>query len=537
MKKYLLAIFAIFCLCIAVTADAPSIGATPEQTATIVQRTANAAATKTARVVDTQTSTAATSTANAHLTQTSVALTTVPPATKTAQAGATNTSVALTVTAAVQTASAVAATMTTVADKTSTAKAALTANAIATQTANAAATQTSVDQTVTAAVQTASAVAATMTTVANTTGTARAVATSVAQTATASAPTPTNTPAPCVFVVPVGNSIQTALNSATSGCTIQLRNGTHTITTPLQSMSDGVTMTSYPGEFATINGNATAAQIITVDHSMSFVNMAMTNAGGTYGDLVILNGDNTTFTDFVGYGVNQAIINMSATADGMTVTGCDMSHAATGIQIRGTNVVIDDCYFHDMDRVVNDDPLNCTGSHGGQAVSVLDSVGPVLVENSVGYLLTAPSQCYVDDGSFVEIVRGSNVTVTNNSASFGVTFMESAGIVTNNIISYNTVDSQVFLTLHDSGGFTIQHNTVTNLAQNIFFGGTSSVTDFSFNTISNGADRMFWLTTHAPTCSFHDNTYTWTYTGSRPFGHEGTSNWTTKALWLANVEC
>ena len=300
----------------------------------------------------------------------------------------------------------------------------------------------------------------TNTAVANTATAAPTKTATAAATGTATkTPSATQTASADIVVVAVGDSIQAALDKATKGQTIALRGGTHVVTSTLVTRVDGVTITNYQNEAAVVDGNSTVDPLINVGHADTIANLTMQNVGGTYGDVIRVSGNGAVIKTLTASGAPQALINVKAGTNNTTITGCDVSHATTGVQISGTNVVVDGCYFHDMDKTVHDGG-DCSGSHGGQGVAVNYLPGPVTVRNSKGNNLKANSICYGLDGAFVEIYKSQNVLVENNIDSNGVVFVEANGDTTNNRLNANEVHNEAFLTMHQANGMMITNNQV-----------------------------------------------------------------------------
>lgn len=258
----------------------------------------------------------------------------------------------------------------------------------------------------------------------------------------------------------------------------------------------------------------------------------MRNTGGTYGDVLVITGGGAVVTGFTGYDTNQSVINVKDSASDVSISDCDTSDAATGIQISGTDVTVSECMFHDMTRMINDNAGNCSGAHGGQGVNLYNTIGPVTIANNHGHNLKATSVCYGTDGAFAEIYNAQNVLIEDNMSESGEVFVESNINPTGNTIIGNTISNEAFLTLQQATGMTIRNNTVTNMTYNVYLG-SGPPTEFSFNSIS-GSSRFFWLDVVPPTCSWHDNTYTWT--GSGTFGHAGSTNYSTVSSWNAAIE-
>jgi hypothetical protein len=320
-------------------------------------------------------------------------------------------------------------------------------------------------------------------------------------------PTDTPTPAGCVFAVAPGQSIQTALNQATAGCTVRLLAGTHTITAELTMATSGVTLDGDPGS------------------------VLVGNIADPFGDLIVVSASQIIISDITGQSANQAIINQSAGSVGLQVTGGDFSDAATGVQIQGQSASISGNHFHDLDREINGG--NCALAHGGQAVGVLNTSGPVTVENNTAANNIIPSACFGTDGAFVEIFNASNVMVMDNEDTNGVTFIESAGATSGNSVHGNTVSgTDSFLTLHNPSGFDIQGNVVTNQTANTYMG-TGSPLAFRNNQIG-GVGRQFWINTKPPVCTWSGNTYDWIAGGT--FGHAGGTNYSSVGAWVSAVE-
>ena len=357
--------------------------------------------------------------------------------------------------------------------------------------------------------------------------------TPIPPTATNTAVPPTATPAPCVYEVGSTAQLTSALASATSGCHIVLFGGTYTTSSTLETTNDGVIIEAAEQTVPIIDGNNTANPVFKIDNNnITFSAITVRNSGGTFGDLVEVSGDNVGIDSMTGYDANQSGINVLASANGIVIWGCDISDAATGIQISGTYVEVTACTFHDMDRMINDSG-DCSQAHGGQGVNIFNAPTYVRVKESFGYNLQAVSNCYGTDGAFAEIYNSQNVYIEENYADGGEVFSEVNVNPTNVFISGNTVKNQAFLTLQQAQGVHVLTNTVTSPTYNIYMGGSQSITEFAGNNITSN-DRVFWLDFVPSTCAFHDNTYTWT--GSGTFGHAGSTNYSSVAAWTAALE-
>jgi hypothetical protein len=359
---------------------------------------------------------------------------------------------------------------------------------------------------------------------------------SIPATATNS-PAPGNTPSSSPtntgssIVVAVGENIQAALDRARPGETIELRGGTHPVTSTLLTRSGGVTITNYGDEQVVLDGGGVVDPLLQIDHAVQVSNLTAQNVGGSYGDVFVVTGDGVVLRGVTGSTAPQAVINIKSSADNVLVERCDASKAATGVQVSGTNVTITDCTFHDMDRMINDGG-DCSGAHGGQGVAVNNSVGPVTVRNSKGSNLKATSACYGVDGAFVELYYSQNVLIEKNVDSGGVVFVEANGDTTNNRILANQVTGEAFLTMHQANGMTIADNVVVNPTANAYFGGSTAGLVFSRNTMS-GNVRFYWISGPVAPGTFANNLYTWS--GSE-FGYANGVRFKSVSEWITAIE-
>jgi hypothetical protein len=275
-------------------------------------------------------------------------------------------------------------------------------------------------------------------------------------------------------------TIQAGINKLSPGDILYVRGGTYTPGSTVRFSRPGtadklITVRSYPGETPVIDGHAVLTSVLTVGNIAWIIldGLTVRNAGGSNGNNIsITNATDVTLRNIVSSGAPQDDIRIDETSARVQVDGCDVSGAATGIDIRGRNILVTGCQSHDQTHMVNDG-ADCDsnpqtgGDHGGQAFAVNETPGPVEIRDSAGWGNVARSICYGTDGVFVELYRSQNVSVDHNRSLGGVVTFETAGDTSGIRLWRNEVWDEPFLVSHQASGMTIANNTVWNTKASI----------------------------------------------------------------------
>jgi hypothetical protein len=289
-------------------------------------------------------------------------------------------------------------------------------------------------------------------------------------------------------------TIQHAIASAAPGTKIFVRQGSYA---PFSINRPDLTVTSAPGERATIVGNAGARNNIMVSATASTVsNLTVTGCVPNPRANVDITGDEGS-----GIRVNQVT---KATISGVTVqnseghnaagkpVGCygilitdsanvhvtnsNVFHNGAGIVVSGggKGVLIDHDNVHDQNVIIwntaakNDD----FGGYGLAATFVTDSPGPVFRDNTV-QRNHGPSTDYGVDGGGMELYDADNVTISGNSfeANDGVMETGTSGrsacsgtVFTDNKATGDGASYDTGLVLRCGTGMVISDNTFTNMS-------------------------------------------------------------------------
>lgn len=357
--------------------------------------------------------------------------------------------------------------------------------------------------------------------------------------------TPTQTPTgTSYYVAPNGNDanpgtlaapfaeVQTGLVRLTPGDTLYLRGGTYFPSTSLWIVQQGtaarpITVRNYPGETPVIDGRGRVDHHVLVTENSAWLVLAgltVQNAGGVYGNgISLFNTVDSVLRDITVRGAPQDAISIGPTSSRITVLNCDLSDAATGLEIQGHDVLIDGCKSHDNGRMLwdgfdcDDDPAT-GGDHGGQAFAVNGTNGPVEIRNSEGWNNTTPSICYGRDGAFVELFRSQNVNIHHNRSRDGVVTLEASGDTSGIRFWRNQVSNEWFLTAHQANGLTIANNTIWNTKPDVWtmvwigggtaFGNGGTAGLVFVNNIVSTPGRFFWIGRPLdPTATIDTNLY------------------------------
>jgi parallel beta-helix repeat protein len=326
-------------------------------------------------------------------------------------------------------------------------------------------------------------------------------------------------------------SVDQAVKAVPAGSHIFLRDGRYP---PFIVDRPGLTVTSAPGERATIVGREGVRDVIRVSAAdVSVVDVTVTgcvpklnpdvNVTGDHGSGIRV--DRATGVVIRGvtvrdsHGVNAGGLPvgcygiLATSARDLRITGCDVSHNGAGIVISrgGRNVLVDNNNVHDQDVIIQNTraPLDDFGGYGLAASFVTDSPGPVFRGNTVQHNIGLSADYGVDGGG-VEIYDAANTTITGNTFVDNNGVLEtgtgSSGRCANDAFTGNTVAVRghvkqqphfTGLVLRCSAAMTISHNTFEGLRNFTFlvsaagpFAGAVDQLRISDNTVSQAPDAV-----------------------------------------------
>ena len=164
-------------------------------------------------------------------------------------------------------------------------------------------------------------------------------------------------------------TVQVGLNLLRPGDRLILRGGTYYPSAPLTFPLTGtsaypISVENYPGETPVIDGKGVLTAIISTYKISSIVLKGLTlqNSGGARGKGIELwSTTNVKMQGLVIQNVPQAAIYIDEGSSNVTISNCDLSGAATGVDIRGRDVTVDGCRSHDNNRMINNG-ADCDGS-------------------------------------------------------------------------------------------------------------------------------------------------------------------------------
>ena len=214
---------------------------------------------------------------------------------------------------------------------------------------------------------------------------------------------------------------QEAVNRALPGSIILLRSGSYGL---FHIESSGtsqspITISSYPGERAIVDGRGKATQVVSVVGAHDVVLSHITIQGAVGKDegsglYVGAGSHDVTFED----GLVRGIDGFGILIDGstrVTIRRSEITDTATGIRIRtaGDQVLVEDNRIFNNDRmVINDRGGN--NDYGAQGVAFQFTTGLVTVRNNQIYGQRAQSFDYGQDGAAFEVFGASNLLITGN---------------------------------------------------------------------------------------------------------------------------
>ena len=211
-----------------------------------------------------------------------------------------------------------------------------------------------------------------------------------------STPTPTPTPAPaegCSRIVAAGGSVQAAVDASTSGNVICLRGGTYTAFTVAKS---GLTISSYPGETATIRGQTLVRGV----SSGTIRNLSLTGATSTF----------------------QAGLRVDSSS-GVKVSGNRMAGNSLGLFLFNAraalvenNVVTDNAYGIEVHGATDGTIIRSNRvDENDRYLDSARSAGGINFHKTSGGIIVSDNTFFGNNEVAIEIYAASNITLTRNS--------------------------------------------------------------------------------------------------------------------------
>ena len=346
-------------------------------------------------------------------------------------------------------------------------------------------------------------------------------------------------------------TVSHAVATAPSGSVIYVRDGTYR---PFTISRTGLTVTSAPGERATIAGRAGTRDVVLVKASgVTVSNLTVsgcvpnrnpdTDVPGDEGSGIrVASTSGVTVTGVIvrdSHGTNAG--GLPVGCYGILVTGsrdvqitsAEVYHNGAGIAVNGAGrgVVVANNNVHDQDVIVlntlaADDDF---GGYGLGAAFVTDSPGPVFRGNVVRRNY-GPSTDYGVDGGGIELYDALNTTITGNTFAANNGVMETgsgsngtcAGTVfSDNIASGDQdpsgLDSDTGLVLRCGAGMVIKGNTFVHLADFTFllstgddFAGSIAGLQIRGNTVTRRSGAVVYRLQYAsgtPSVNIDGNRY------------------------------
>jgi hypothetical protein len=279
---------------------------------------------------------------------------------------------------------------------------------------------------------------------------------------------------PGTLAAPLG-SIQAGLNKLVAGDALVLRGGTYSLGATLTLPRSGaagrpITIRNHPGETPVLDGAfARPVGLDLVGRSwvvLEGFTVQRVGTGKGHAGVKLTGATDITVRDLTVADHRDIGLLIDADSRRVSVLGGRYSRATTGIRVNGRDVLIDGVESFDHNRMIDNgedcDGDGAYGEHGGQAIAVADSPGPVEIRNSRGWNNKASSICYGWDGAFVELFRAQNVDVHHNHSRNGVVFAEAAGDTSGIRLWRNEVINEQFLATHQANGMTVANNTIHN---------------------------------------------------------------------------
>lgn len=329
-----------------------------------------------------------------------------------------------------------------------------------------------------------------------------------------------------------------AVATARSGSMIYVRGGTYR---PFTIARTGLTVTSAPGERATIAGRAGTRDVVLIKASGVTVSHLTvigcvpnkdpdTDVPGDEGSGIrVASTSGVTVTGVTvrdSHGTNAAGLPVGCYGILITgsrdvqVTSAEVYHNGAGIAVNGggRGVVVADNNVHDQDVIVLNTPAAADdfGGYGLGAAFVTDRPGPVFRGNVVRRNY-GPSTDYGVDGGGIELYDALNTTITGNTFAANNGVMEtgtgSHGTCSGTVFSDNTatgdqdpsgLDSDTGLVLRCAAGMVIKGNTFVHLTDFTFllttgddFGGSIAGLQIRDNTVTRRSGAVVYRLQYA----------------------------------------
>jgi hypothetical protein len=328
-------------------------------------------------------------------------------------------------------------------------------------------------------------------------------------------------------------TISHAVSAAPAGSAIFVRTGTYQ---PFTVSRKGLTVTSAPGERATIQGVAGIRDnvLITADN-VTVTDLTITGCVPKPNPDVNVNGDHGSgirVDKTQGVTVRNVIVHdsrgnnaaglpvgcygiLATESRNLLVTSSETYHNGAGIVITGggRGVVVENNNVHDQDVIVQNSAATFDdfGGYGLAATFVTDKPGPVFRGNTVVRNF-GPSTDYGVDGGGVELYDAANTTVSGNTFSDNDGVLEtgtgSRGRCADDVFSDNTVTGRSTKTglvtsagmvLRCASNMVIRNNTFTDIDEFAFllsseepFAGSVDGLQIVGNTVSQRDDAVVY---------------------------------------------
>ena len=254
-------------------------------------------------------------------------------------------------------------------------------------------------------------------------------------------PSPTPTPSPIAtlgpnsyVVSPNGNdsasgspsapwrTLQNAADSAPSGASIFVRNGTYSGFSMYRSgtASAPITFKAYPGETPVLDGGGAVPWTVKLS-GVSYVNLDGLTVQGGYADgqdgggVLVVNSSNVAVTHSV-LRDNKAFGIRTYNSTYVTIDHNDISHNATGVRIdrAGEGVLVTNNLIHENDKMMVNTPGGGGDDVGAIGVGITRTTGHSVISGNLIWGNRAPSYDFGWDGGAMDIYAASNWTFTNN---------------------------------------------------------------------------------------------------------------------------
>jgi hypothetical protein len=215
-------------------------------------------------------------------------------------------------------------------------------------------------------------------------------------------------------------TLQKAASTVPAGATVYARSGTYVGFSLNRSglSSAWITFQSYPGERATVAGDASHANVINISgaHHVRITQLTVTGAPNQWGAGILVSNGSYSVEALDNLLHNNRSFGMKVSSStGVLIKGNEIAKNETGVEVSygGANVVIDDNDIHDNDRMV----VNTVGGNddrGANAIVLHRTNGPLMISGNRMWNNRATSYDYGYDGGAVEIYSASGATISGN---------------------------------------------------------------------------------------------------------------------------